>query len=98
MEYITKNTQSGTSILSHLVWTRTIKKAKGGRNLFDKALSMVADFEGEKKCYGYTVKYTKDGIERINNPELFNKKFQIDSAKNYLTWGKKLRDTRARSK
>lgn len=32
-------------------------------------------FEGEKKCYGYTVKYTDDGIERINNPELFYPQF-----------------------
>ncbi|MCA9385746.1 hypothetical protein KC717_03800 [Candidatus Dojkabacteria bacterium] len=54
-------------------------------------------FEGEKKCYGYTVKYTDDGIERINNPELFypelfNKKFQINSKKNYSIEGKKLPD------
>lgn len=32
-------------------------------------------FEGEKKCYGYTVRYTEDGIERINNPELFYPQF-----------------------
>lgn len=47
-------------------------------------------FEGQKRCYGYTVKYTNDGIERINNPELFypellNKKFQIDSRKKSIS-------------
>jgi hypothetical protein len=47
-------------------------------------------FEGQKRCYGYTVKYTNDGIERINNPELFypellNKKFQIDSRKESIS-------------
>jgi len=52
-------------------------------------------FEGSRKYYGYTVKYTDDGIDRINNPEifyseLFNKRFQSDRAKNCAVRGKKL--------
>lgn len=85
-------------------WISTITEARCDQNLniikeltdifvFERHRSTF--FEGEKKYYGYVVYYTDDGIERINNPELFypellNKKFQIDSRKNSAIIPKKL--------
>ena len=48
--------------------TNIIKTLK---DIFEFEYHRFVKFEGEKKCYGYTVKYTHDGKERLNNPELF---------------------------
>ena len=68
-------------------------------DIFEFEYHRFIRFEGERRCYGYKVNYTSDGIERINNPELFypelfQKEFQIDSEKNYGTRGKKLPDVK----
>jgi DNA-binding MltR family transcriptional regulator len=96
------HSKNGKIFIDH-DWISTITEARCDQNLniikeltdifvFERHRSTF--FEGEKKYYGYIVYYTDDGIERIDNPELFypellNRKFQIDSRKSSVTRGRK---------